>query len=514
MTGFTEYDQHDATGLGDLVRRREVSARELVEEAARRIHRLNPSINAVVHTTIDQALEDSDRPVSDGAPFPGVPFLLKDLHAALAGVPLTSGSRSLAAHTPGHDAEIVVRQKQAGLLILGKTNTPEFGLAPVTEPELHGPTLNPWDRTRTPGGSSGGSAAAVAAGFVPMAHASDGGGSIRIPASACGLFGLKPTRGRNPFGPDFAEGWFGLSEQHVVSRSVRDSARMLDATRGPDVGAAHFAPEPARPYSDEVASDPDRLRIAYTTGSLFESEVHPECRLAVEDAVRLCDDLGHEVVEDKPSLDLEQLNAAFVTLAVAGGAFEAQLAQETLGRPLERGDLELVQEVLTKVGRKTPATDLAWALHVAKQSARDVGRFMKSYDCFLTSTLASPPWPIGDLDPSNTEMILLKLVNRFPARPLLEMLVESLSGELLRPIPNTPLFNMTGQPAMSVPLHWSSDGLPIGVQFVARFADEATLFRLAAQLERARPWFGRRPAMIDADGGATSQSDLSRAHES
>ncbi len=496
MGAIADYEDYDATGLGELVAKGEVTPTELVEEAIERIERHDAAVNAVVYRDFDRALAAAARPVPDDAPFPGVPFLLKDLHAAYAGAPLTFGSRALADYVPDHHAELVRRHLAAGLIVLGKTNTPEFGLAPVTEPELFGPTHNPWNLERTPGGSSGGSAAAVAAGYVPMAHASDGGGSIRIPASACGLFGLKPTRGRNPNGPDFAEVWFGLSEAHAVARTVRDSARLLDATHGPDAGAPYAAPAPARPYAEEVGAPPGRLRIAFTTEALLaDGVVDPECRRAVTEAARLCEELGHDVVEAAPDLDVEELTDTFVTLAVAGGAFEVEYAARLRGRPVARGDLELVQSILAKVAKKTPADRLAWAIHTAKQTGRTMARFLDGYDVLLTSTLAEPPWPIGALDPSPSEVRMLKVVDAVPARPLLDALVKQLSGELLKPIPNTPLANMSGQPAMNVPLHWTDDGLPVGVQFIGRFGDEATLFRLAAQLEEARPWARRRPPL-------------------
>lgn len=495
MGAITDYENYDATGLGELVATGEVTPRELVEAAIERIETHDGLINAVVYRDFDRALAAADRPLPAGASFPGVPFLLKDLHAAYAGAPLTFGSRALAGYVPDHDSELVRRYLAAGLIVLGKTNTPEFGLAPVTEPELFGPTRNPWNTERTPGGSSGGSAAAVAAGYTPIAHASDGGGSIRIPASACGLFGLKPTRGRNPLGPDLAEAWFGLSEAHAVGRSVRDSARLLDATHGPDLGAPYTAPPPRRPFAEEVGAPPGRLRIAFTTGALLAERIDPECRRAVTAAARLCEELGHDVVEAAPDLDVGELTDAFVTLAVAGGTFEAEYAARMRGRPLAKGDLELVQSILVKVAKKTPSDRLAWALHIAKQTGRTMGRFLTDFDLLLTSTLAEPPWPIGALEPSASERRALKLVDTVPAKPLLDALVRRLSGELLAPIPNTPLANMSGQPAMNVPLHWTDDGLPVGIQFIGRFGDEATLFRLAAQLEEARPWTGRRPPL-------------------
>ncbi len=489
----SEYAACDATALVHLVRAKDVSPVEVIEAAIAQIEQHDPEINAVVHRRFDQARAEAESPV-EGAPFAGVPFLLKDLHAAMAGEPLTNASRSLAGYVPPRDAEIVRRHRAAGLIILGKTNTPEFGLAPVTEPELHGPTRNPWDRTRTPGGSSGGAGAAVAYRAVPAAHASDGGGSIRIPASACGLFGLKPTRGRNPSGPDQGEGWFGLSEQHALTRSVRDSAGLLDATRGADQGAPYVAPPPARPFAEEVGADPGRLRIAYTSrGLLSDAEIHPDVVAAVEGAAALCEELGHEVFHAHPAVNATDLQAAFVVLAASGAALDVE-GSARIGRHDPRpGDYELVTWVLYQVARKTPASVLAAALETTRMVGRAMGAFMTDVDVFLCPTMAKPPWPLGELDPSPVELRALQAVRRAPIRKVLELLVEQLAGEILDPIPTTPLFNMSGQPAMSVPLHWSDEGLPIGVQFAARFGDEATLFRLAAQLEQARPWGDRRP---------------------
>lgn len=498
MNDFTDYPEHDATSLGQLVASRDVSPRELVETAIGRIERFNPTLNAVIYEDFDRALESADEPVSTESAFPGVPFLLKDVYADLAGTPTTAGSRSRRNYVPDRNAEIVNRYQAAGLNVLGKTNMSEFGLAPIAEPVLFGPTRNPWDPDLSSGGSSGGSAAAVAARCVPLAHAAGGGGSIRIPASACGLFGLKPTRGRNPHGPGLAEAWFGLSEQHVVSVSVRDSARALDATRGPDPGAPYVAPPPGRPFAEEVGVDPGRLRIAYTTGALLGSYVEEECQHAVEAAAKLCDELGHEVVEDSPNIDADELRRVFVTIGVNVGGFEAAYSEEVRGTPLERGEMELAQEILAKVAEKTPASEFGWALHAAKQSARTLADFLDNYDLLLTSTLAQTPWPIGALEPTTSEARVLKAIRAVPAKPLLDKLLEQLAEELLKPIPNTPLFNMGGQPAMSVPLHWTESGLPVGVQFAARFGEEGLLFRLAAQLEEAKPWRGRKPTLIES----------------
>ncbi len=495
MEGFADYERHDATGLASLVRDRQVHPRELVEAAVARIEQRNPAVNAVVYRAFDRAREEAEADPGDG-PFAGVPFLVKDLGAAYAGLPYSQSSRSRRNHVPAADNEIVRRFKAAGLIIVGKTNTPEFGLAPVTESELHGPCRNPWDVARTPGGSSGGAAASVAAGMVPMAHGNDGGGSIRIPASHCGLFGIKPTRGRSTWGPDYIEGWMGLSEQHAVSRSVRDSARLLDAAHGADPGATAVPPPPERPFAEEVGADVGRLRIAFTTGPLLDREpLDPECAAAVEDAAALCAELGHDVDEASPSIDVDETLDAFITLAGAEAAFQIAESERLTGRKVRSGDVELVTWIVGLVGRTRSAGDLMAAYDVMRRTGRILAEFLTTYDVFLSSTLAQPPWPIGELDVTGADRAMLQFVKRVPASPIMNAVIKQLAGEILRPMPNTPLFNLTGQPAMSVPLVWSEQGLPIGSQFVGRLGEEATLFRLAAQLEEARPWAEKRPAM-------------------
>ncbi len=492
MTAFAEYQEHDATGLAELIRAQEVTADEVMEAALAVIDAANPEINAVVHRLDDQARAAAADQHRTGA-FAGVPFLVKDL-TAVAGAPLNSGSRSMRGVVADHDAEIVARHRAAGLIIVGKTNTPEFGLAPTTEPELHGPTRNPWNQAFTAGGSSGGAAAAVAAGMVPVAHASDGGGSIRIPASACGLFGLKPTRARNPQGPDRGEGWFGLSQQHAVSRTVRDSARLLDATQGPDLGAPYVAPAPERAYAEEVGADPGRLRIAFTTRALLSGgEVHPDCAAAVRDAAALCEELGHEVIETAPVIDIGRLLPAMVAMVSAGASMAVTETALLARKPPRAEDYELVTWIMHLVATKTGADQLARAIEATRQAGRVLATFLTDLDVLLTSTLGEPPWEIGALGPSPVERRVLDAVRRAPAKRLIDYVVARMGRELLQPIPNTPVFNMTGQPAMSVPLHWNDAGLPIGVQFAGRYGDEATLFRLAAQLEEARPWRDRRP---------------------
>ena len=375
---------------------------------------------------------------------------------------------------PDHDSELVARFKRAGLIIVGKTSTPECGLLPTCEPRLFGPCRNPWDTERTTGGSSGGSAAAVAAHMVPMAHANDGGGSIRIPAPCCGLFGLKPTRARNPLGPDFGDLMSGLVVEHAITRSVRDSAALLDATSGPDLGDPYWAPPAARPFLQEVGADPGRLRIAFSTSAPTGVPVHPDCVEAVGDAAALCADLGHEVVEAPPAMDGQSMIQAFSTLFSAGSAAMVDGLARTTGRTPTPDQFEPLSWAMIDAGRQIGVSAYLLALHTAQRVARDVARFFVDYDIWLTPTLGEPPVPLGTFDaPADSLLLALVRMGAF--------------------VPFTPICNVTGQPAMSVPVFWNTDGLPIGSHFVGRFGDEATLFRLAAQLEAARPWADHRP---------------------
>ncbi|HEX9093115.1 MAG TPA: amidase, partial [Coriobacteriia bacterium] len=396
---------------------------------------------------------------------------------------------------PDHDSEMVRRYRAAGVIVVGKTNTSEYGLVPVTEPELFGPTNNPWDPARTPGGSSGGSAAAVAARMVPLAHGSDGGGSIRIPASCCGVFGLKPTRGRNPVGPDLGEDWQGMACDHVLTRSVRDSAAMLDATAGPDVGAPYHAPPPRRPFLDEVGADPGRLRIAFTQTPLLPGTVHDDCVAGLEATVKLCEDLGHEVVEAAPQIDGMAFARAFMTMVCGETRADIEEAEILLGRKATSRDFEPATWAVGLVGGRITAAEFSKAVRLLKRSARQIGQFFEGFDMLLTPTLPTPPVVTGAFQPKRAEAFATKLLAGLDAAGLITALAgtEGRAEQVFEFMPYTPLFNATGQPAMSVPLHWNDRGLPIGMQFVGRFADEATLFRLAAQLEVAKPWFGRVP---------------------
>jgi amidase len=481
MSLSTELALLDATAQSELVRRKEVKPIELVDAAIERIERVNPKIKAVVLSMYDQARDAANQPLPQG-PFTGVPFLLKDLLAAYAGVPMTSGSAFLREFVPPHDSELVARYKRAGLIILGKTNTPEFGIMPTTEPSLFGPSRNPWDTTRATGGSSGGTAAAVASLIVPAAHGNDGGGSIRIPASCCGVFGLKPTRARNPLGPDFGDMFSGLVAEHVLTRSVRDSAALLDATAGPDVGDPYWAPPPARPFLQEVGADPGRLRIAVTTTAPSGVQIHPDCVAAVNDAARLCREIGHEVVEDSPKLDGELMAPMFMTLWSAGCTWTIDGAAYGLKKQPSADQFEPATWALYQMGQKQTGAGYMTALTWIQAASREVARFMLDYDAWLTPTLGEPPLPLGSFDST-------------PDRPMAGL------ARAVQFVPFTPICNMTGQPAMSVPLYWNEQGLPVGSHFVGRFGDEATLYRLAAQLEEARPWANRLP-------GVNAVSDL------
>ncbi len=463
-------DVHALDGLAqaELIRRKEITAAELTAAAIDRIERLNPRVNAVVLKTYERARERAQAPPVD-APFAGVPFLLKDLLVEEAGVPLHEGSAFLRDYVPREDSELVRRFKRAGLVILGRTNTPELGLGPTTEPRLHGPTRNPWDPSRTAGGSSGGAAAAVATRMVALAHGNDAGGSIRVPAACCGVFGLKPTRARNPLGPHYGDLMSGLVAEHALTRSVRDSATLLDATSGPELGDPYAVPPPARPYRQEVGAPTGRLRIAYSTTTLLGARVDPDCIAAVEDAARLASSLGHEVVEALPDVDGERLFRAFTTLLAVGFTWSIDDWARRLGREPREELFEPFTWSFTGRGREFTAPEYLLALQDLQRLCRDIARFFVDHDVWLTPTLGEPPLPLGTLAYRGGDPFELR--RRFAIFT-----------------PFTWVANATGQPAMSVPTFWTAAGLPIGTQWVGRFGDEATLFRLAAALEAARPW--------------------------
>jgi amidase len=488
----------DATAQAGLVRAGQVTPAELVEAAIERIEALNPALNAVVTPVFDQALDTARASLSAGAggspagPFAGVPYLLKDLACEMAGVRFTEGSVFLADHVSAFDQELVVRLRQAGLVILGKTNTPEFGMAPACEPALFGPARNPWDTGRSTSGSSGGSAAAVASGMVPFAHGNDLGGSLRYPASACGLFALKPTRARNPLGPEYGDVAAGGAVEHALTRTVRDSAALLDATCGPAPGDPYWAPPPARPFAAEIGADPGRLRIAYTTRTPDGDPGHPDCVAAAEHAARLCASLGHEVTEAGWSFFTPQVGAAIGVMIYAATAWILRYWIRRLGREPGPGELEPLTRVLWEAGEKVTAAEWLLAVEDIQRFSRVVAGFFTTADVFLTPTMSTPPLPIGT-------------VSSTPEDPWRSLTV---SGQTVRYA--GVVANLTGNPAMSVPLWWNEEGLPIGVHFLGRFGDEATLIRLASQLEAAQPWAGRLPGVHAAHQTLAASDSFSR----
>ncbi|HVN39270.1 MAG TPA: amidase [Myxococcota bacterium] len=464
-----EYESHDALGLASLVQRGEIKPRELIEVAIAQCERRNPAVNAVVIPMFDEARRVSE--AAPAGPFHGVPFLLKDLYALYPGVRTTNGSRLFSDFVPDHENEMVARYRRAGLVVFGKSASPEFGITTSTESVLFGKTRNPWNLEHTAGGSSGGAAAAVAAGIVPAAHASDGGGSIRIPASCCGLFGLKPSRGLMPFGPDAGEGWSGMSTAHAVTRSVRDSAALLDVVAGADLGAPYAAPTRERPYLEEMGAKPGRLRIALQTRSFNGSDTHPDCVAAARDAAALCRSLGHEVDEAEIAIDAAAFGRASQVIIAANLRASVQDRLKELGRELRDDDLETGTRAMFEAAAGADAAEYARSLRVIHALGRQVSRFLLRYELLLTPTMGTPPLPLGRLALTNPGVDFLR--------------------DLLQTVGYTQLFNASGHPAMSVPLSWNAASLPIGVQFVGRFGAEATLFRVGAQLEQARPWFAK-----------------------
>lgn len=472
-------DNHDLANLdaiaqGELVQRGEVTSLELVDAAIARIEKVNPAINAVVHKMYDQARASAQGPLPVG-PLAGVPFLLKDFLAEYAGEPFTEGTAYLGRYIPREDSELVKRYKRAGLVFVGKTNTPELAVGPTTEPRLFGPTRNPWDLGRTAGGSSGGAAAAVAAGLVPMAHGNDAGGSIRVPSACCGVFGLKPTRARNPLGPHYGDLIGGLVAEHALTRTVRDSAAILDATAGPDLGDPYCAPPPARPFLQEVGAPVGRLRIAFSTHTITGEKVAPQCVAAVEGAATLCASLGHEVVEAMPKIDPERFFLSFTSVLAAGFTWALDDWTRRLGRAPTEDLFEPFVWAFTGRGRQFSAPDYLIALQDLQQISRTIAHFFVPHDIWLTPMLGEPPVPLGTF------------AYQVGTDPF------ELRRKMARFTPFSYFANATGQPAMSLPTYWTTDELPVGNQYIGRFGDEATLFRLAAQLEAARPWAWRKP---------------------
>ncbi|MCP3997134.1 MAG: amidase [bacterium] len=495
MGTFDEYDQYDAVGLAELVAAGDVTAGELVEEAIERVEALNPRLNAVVAKRYGQARKQA---VGGGAtgPFAGVPFLTKDL-AFVEGDVVSFGSVFFRDYQADITSEYQQRIQRAGFISIGRTNSPEFGLLPTTEPVLHGATRNPWDTNLSSGGSSGGAAAATAAGIVPMAHASDGGGSIRIPASACGVFGLKPSRGRMPRVPGSAADY--LAVDLGVSRSVRDTASLLDVTHGSVPGATYHAPKVDRPFASAVRSEPDPMRIAIATVDFRGDQTAPECTSAVEATAEVLETMGHSVDEATPNVDGQSLAEAFLVvwgalaesiftliLDEAGKRRAGAVLRRTLGdwramkmiarldkRKSGRDGFEPFTWRLAEQSRRRTPAALEDAMTELQRVSHVVGTFLQEYDMLLTPTLGQTPVALNEIDQ--------------------EADWDDLNEQLVRYVAFTPVANFSGLPAMSVPTYWSADGIPIGSHFMGRFGDEYRMLAVAGQLERAMPWFDRRP---------------------
>ena len=471
---FDEYRKYDAVALAALVAKGDVTAGELLELAIARAEQVNPAINAIVRTQYPRARAAVTAKLP-GGPLRGVPYLLKDLSIFEKDVPAGLGSALYVNFVPDHDSGYTVRCKRAGLVIMGRSMTPELGLSPSTEPVQYGPCRNPWNFSYSSGGSSGGAAAAVSAGILPMAHATDGGGSIRTPAAHCALFGLKPSRGRVSYAPDAGEGWGGLAVTHAVSRSVRDSALLLDLTSGIEPGDPYAAPAPPRPFMDEVGRAPGRLKIAMMRHDHRGAALHPECAKAVEHAAALCESLGHMVEETAPDINLADLRPKNQILLCANVARALTMRWRALNREPRPADVEALTWSVFNRGRAVTGLQYADSVAAVHAAGRKLAAFLSTYDIILTTTLPAPPPLLGYFDMNGD-------VATFSARA-----AEYLSI--------TPLYNATGTPAMTVPLHWTSDGLPVGVHFGGRYGDEGTLLQLAAQLEQAQPWFDRYPTI-------------------
>ena len=485
---FDEYRAHDATGLAKLVADKDVTAAELLALAQERTAVVNPRINAIVR---DIPTSPSDELAG---PFAGVPFLIKDLAQDYAGLPSSNGSRALMSTPVAEHAAIVRRWLDAGLVIFGKTNTPEFGAKGITEPVAWGPARNPWNLERTPGGSSGGSAAAVAAGIVPCAGANDGGGSIRIPAACCGLVGLKPGRGLTPMGPATGESMHGAAVQGVVSRTVRDTAAMLDVISGGEPGGPYVPGLPPSSFASAVGADPGTLRIGVRVPSAINPAPHPEAYSAVEAAVRVLTELGHHVEElPEAPFDDAALARDFLLTWFVYAAWELTEAKRLTGAGDEAFERDTL--IIAALGRATSSVDYLDAVQRRHEHTRRLTTFFESYDLLLTPTLATPPPKIGEFDlPGPVQRAADVLIKTRTARVLrYTKIVDDMVDQNLGWVPYTQLANLTGRPAISLPLHWTADGLPLGVQFVAPLAGESLLISLAAQLEQALPWADRHP---------------------
>ncbi|MCX5493499.1 amidase [Kaistia dalseonensis] len=484
---LSEYSALDGLDLVERIERREIEPQRVLALALEAAREVNPSINAVVGFAPQEA-ERAQEADCLTRPMAGLPFLMKDLGATVAGLRQDMGSRLASGFVPDADSELAARYKRAGLAIFGRTNTPEFGLNPSTEPLLHGPTRNPFDPTRSAGGSSGGAAAAVASGIVPIAHGTDGGGSLRCPASACGVFGFKPSRGRMPSGPGADEFGYGIVAEHVITRSVRDSAHMLDLTAGADIGSRLALPSPPTSYREAAGQDPRPLRIAVVTDPPAGGPATDrDCIEATLAAARLCEALGHQVEVATLPVGAEEIASVFGDLHGFAFAGEIPFLERLTGRTADADTLEWASWQALQHGRGMTAVDFERARRLHNDLARRMGRFFAPFDILLSPVLSSPPVPLGFMDANDSALDYRAMTAKF-----------------FEIMPFTPIFNLTGQPAMSMPLHMSEGGLPVGVQFAAKLAEEATLFSLAGQIERAAPWRHRRPAIFAGNAAMPS----------
>lgn len=481
------YLKHDATGLAALVAQGDVTPAELLDVALDRVAELNPKLNAVVHLRPEVARDAIEAGLPQG-PFRGVPFLIKDLGAEAIDFPTNNGSKLMQDMAWSYDSEIFLRMRATGLNTFARTTSPELGVGPVTESQVYGgPTRNPWNLDHTSGGSSGGSGAAVAAGIVPIAHGSDGGGSVRIPASSCGLVGFKPTRARLPDGPASGEGWGGMAIDGSLSRSLRDTATMLDATRGTDLGAPYCAPPMSGSFTEAMARDPGPLKVRFSTKTLSNDPVHPECVEAVQKTARLLEGLGHSVEEFKPAadLDVEAMMLAWTRIVACGTALSVRTALK--GAPLDPAMIEGVTRGALAHADKISGAQYLASVNAIHAFGRRMARVFLDCDVLVTPTLAAPPIQVGLMKPDNQDFVDYR----------------NGPGGVFEYSPYTAIFNASGQPAASLPLHWSADGLPVGVHLAMGFGADEALMSLCAQIETAAPWAATQQSLLDQGGIAT-----------
>ncbi|MBB3771205.1 amidase/6-aminohexanoate-cyclic-dimer hydrolase [Angulomicrobium tetraedrale] len=471
------YESSDAVALAEHVHKGDVRPGELLDEALRRVEALNPRLNAVTLLREGVARRLIEEGLPEG-PLKGVPFLLKDLGAEAIDFPSNNGSKLFADTHYGQDSSIYARLRSAGLVTFGRTTSPEGGVGPTTESAVYGgPTRNPWNLDHTPGGSSGGAAAAVASGILPAAHGSDGGGSVRIPASSCGLFGFKATRARTPDGPYVGEGWAGMAIDGFLTRSVRDTAMLLDITQGPDLGAPYVAPPLEDSYRAALARRDSPLHIAFTTTTLTGEPIAPECRAAVEEAARLLESLGHRLEEKRPTADTSGMMAAWTKIVGCGTALSVESAVRRRGRPLGDDEIESVARTAIDYARTVSGADYLEAINKVHAYGREMAAFFQPYDILLTATLAEPPAKLGRFDHVGKDYVDYRMG----------------PDGVFAYSPFTAAFNASGQPAASLPLHWTADGLPVGVHLAAAFGRDELLIGLCARIEEAAPWAARRP---------------------